>query len=32
MFAVLLMGFALACWMSALLIPPTGEGAPQSQD
>jgi acyl-[acyl-carrier-protein]-phospholipid O-acyltransferase / long-chain-fatty-acid--[acyl-carrier-protein] ligase len=25
-FAVLLMGFALACWLSALLIPPTGEG------
>ncbi len=28
-FAVLVMGFALACWLSALLIPPTGEGAPQ---
>ena len=23
------MGFALACWGSSLLIPPTGEGAPQ---
>ena len=23
------MGFALACWLSALLIPPSGEGAPQ---
>jgi MFS family permease len=28
-FAALLMGFAFACWVSALLIPPTGEGAPQ---
>ncbi len=28
-FAALVMGFALACWLSALLIPPTGEGAPQ---
>jgi acyl-[acyl-carrier-protein]-phospholipid O-acyltransferase/long-chain-fatty-acid--[acyl-carrier-protein] ligase len=28
-FAVLVMGFALACWLSALIIPPTGEGAPQ---
>jgi acyl-[acyl-carrier-protein]-phospholipid O-acyltransferase/long-chain-fatty-acid--[acyl-carrier-protein] ligase len=28
-FAPLLVGFALACWVSALLIPPTGEGAPQ---
>ena len=28
-FAGLVMGFALACWLSALLIPPTGEGAPQ---
>ena len=28
-FAPLLIGFALACWISALLIPPTGEGAPQ---
>ena len=28
-FAPLLIGFALACWVSALLIPPTGEGAPQ---
>jgi MFS family permease len=27
-FAVLLMGFAAACWMAALLIPPTGERAP----
>ena len=27
-FAVLVMGFALACWLSALLIPPSGEGAP----
>lgn len=27
-FAILLVGLALACWMSALLIPPTGEGAP----
>jgi len=27
-FAPLLIGFALACWLSALLIPPTGEGAP----
>ena len=27
-FTVLVMGFALACWLSALLIPPTGEGAP----
>ena len=25
----LMMGFALACWGSSLLIPPTGEGAPQ---
>jgi len=28
-FAVLVMGFALACWIASLLIPPTGEGAPQ---
>lgn len=28
-FAVLVMGFAVACWVSALIIPPTGEGAPQ---
>jgi len=28
-FSALVMGFALACWLSALLIPPTGEGAPQ---
>ena len=28
-FAALVMGFALACWLSALLIPPSGEGAPQ---
>ncbi|HKS87384.1 MAG TPA: MFS transporter, partial [Pseudolabrys sp.] len=27
-FAILLVGLALACWISALLIPPTGEGAP----
>jgi acyl-[acyl-carrier-protein]-phospholipid O-acyltransferase/long-chain-fatty-acid--[acyl-carrier-protein] ligase len=27
-FAVLVMGFALACWLAALFIPPTGEGAP----
>jgi acyl-[acyl-carrier-protein]-phospholipid O-acyltransferase/long-chain-fatty-acid--[acyl-carrier-protein] ligase len=27
-FAVLVMGFALACWLASLLIPPTGEGAP----
>ncbi|MBI3705676.1 MAG: MFS transporter, partial [Rhizobiales bacterium] len=27
-FAVLLMAFALACWLAALLIPPSGEGAP----
>ena len=29
LFAVLVMGFAIACWIAALLIPPTGEGAPQ---
>jgi MFS family permease len=28
MFAALVIGFALACWVSALLIPATGEGAP----
>jgi acyl-[acyl-carrier-protein]-phospholipid O-acyltransferase/long-chain-fatty-acid--[acyl-carrier-protein] ligase len=28
-FSALVMGFALACWLSALLIPPTGEGAPR---
>jgi len=28
-FAPLLISFALACWLSALLIPPTGAGAPQ---
>jgi len=28
-FAMLVIGFALACWASALLIPPTGEGAPR---
>ena len=27
-FAALVMGFAIACWVSARLIPPTGEGAP----
>jgi acyl-[acyl-carrier-protein]-phospholipid O-acyltransferase/long-chain-fatty-acid--[acyl-carrier-protein] ligase len=27
-FAVLVMSFALLCWSAALLIPPTGEGAP----
>jgi len=27
-FAGLVMAFAIACWISALLIPPTGEGAP----
>jgi acyl-[acyl-carrier-protein]-phospholipid O-acyltransferase/long-chain-fatty-acid--[acyl-carrier-protein] ligase len=27
-FAALVMGFATACWIAALLIPPTGEGAP----
>lgn len=27
-FAVLVMGFALACWAATLAIPPTGEGAP----
>ncbi len=28
-FAPMLIGFALTGWLSALLIPPTGEGAPQ---
>jgi acyl-[acyl-carrier-protein]-phospholipid O-acyltransferase/long-chain-fatty-acid--[acyl-carrier-protein] ligase len=27
-FTLLVMGFAFACWLSALRIPPTGEGAP----
>jgi len=27
-FAVLVVGFAFLCWFSALLIPPSGEGAP----
>jgi len=27
-FALLVIGFALACWLAALFIPPTGEGAP----
>ena len=27
-FAALVMGFAVACWIASLLIPPTGEGAP----
>src|SRR5579872_2789390 len=27
-FAVLVMGFALACWLSSLMIPATGEAAP----
>ena len=27
-FAALVMGFALACWLSALAIPPSGQGAP----
>ena len=27
-FLMLVMGFAGACWIAALLIPPTGEGAP----
>jgi acyl-[acyl-carrier-protein]-phospholipid O-acyltransferase/long-chain-fatty-acid--[acyl-carrier-protein] ligase len=29
LFAVLVIGFAIACWVSALLILPTGESAPQ---
>src|SRR5215831_218989 len=28
LFATLVIGFAVACWVSALLIPATGEGAP----
>jgi acyl-[acyl-carrier-protein]-phospholipid O-acyltransferase/long-chain-fatty-acid--[acyl-carrier-protein] ligase len=28
-FAPLVIGFALACWLAALFIPPTGQGAPQ---
>jgi len=28
-FAPLLIGFAVACWLAARLIPPTGQGAPQ---
>src|SRR5262249_22019513 len=28
-FAALIMSIAIACWLSALLIPATGEGAPQ---
>jgi acyl-[acyl-carrier-protein]-phospholipid O-acyltransferase/long-chain-fatty-acid--[acyl-carrier-protein] ligase len=28
LFAALVMGFAIACWLSARLIPATGEGAP----
>jgi acyl-[acyl-carrier-protein]-phospholipid O-acyltransferase/long-chain-fatty-acid--[acyl-carrier-protein] ligase len=27
-FVLLVIGFSFACWISALLIPPTGEGAP----
>jgi acyl-[acyl-carrier-protein]-phospholipid O-acyltransferase/long-chain-fatty-acid--[acyl-carrier-protein] ligase len=30
-FATLVIGFSVACWVSALLIPPTGEGAPRLQ-
>jgi len=29
LFGALVVGFALACWLSALLIPPSGKGAPQ---
>lgn len=29
LFAALVVGFAVACWVSALLIPPSGRGAPQ---
>ncbi len=29
LFGALVMAFALACWLSALLIPPSGKGAPQ---
>ena len=28
LFAVLVMGFAVLCWLCALAIPPTGQGAP----
>src|SRR5476651_1080710 len=28
-FSTLVIGFALACWIASLLIPPTGQGAPQ---
>jgi len=28
MFGLLVIGFAVACWLSALRIPPSGEGAP----
>lgn len=28
LFAALIMSFALACWLTALLIPPSGQGAP----
>jgi MFS family permease len=28
MFSRLVIGFAVACWLASLLIPPTGEGAP----
>ena len=28
LFAALVMGFAIACWLAALMIPATGEGAP----
>ena len=28
-FAALVTGFAVACWIASLMIPPTGEGAPQ---
>ena len=28
-YSVLVMGFALLCWLSSLFIPPTGAGAPQ---
>jgi acyl-[acyl-carrier-protein]-phospholipid O-acyltransferase/long-chain-fatty-acid--[acyl-carrier-protein] ligase len=29
LFGALVVGFALACWLSALAIPPSGKGAPQ---
>jgi len=29
LFGALVMAFALACWLSALAIPPSGQGAPQ---